>query len=98
MSEGPAPKRARARLARAEVLMHLHMTAERWSSELAGREPGALPFEEWPADEPFRVMARTYGLTAGDLSRICAGLAEQLHGQAERAGYAETWEETTRAR
>jgi hypothetical protein len=89
---GKVAKRQRLRLARAEVLMHLHMAAERWSSELVGRESGVLPFAEWPADDPWRVMARTYDLTAADLSRLCSEVADQMHARAGRAGYDETWD------
>ena len=87
---GPGSKFARKRLARAEMLMQLAMTADRWVSELAGTAPDVRPFEEWPNDEGFRVLARKYDLTKGDLVAIVRAVSVQAEQRAERAGYSET--------
>lgn len=70
--------------------MHLAFSADRWATALLGEEPGIRPFEEWPEDEPFRVMARKYDLTKEDLATIVQNLAIQAEERAERAGYGET--------
>lgn len=80
------PKAEREQAARAELLLQLSVAADRWASELRN-ECGGLPFEQWPEDDPLRVVARSYSLTREDLARLAATLAEQLERRAIRAGY-----------
>jgi hypothetical protein len=85
------PKRQRRRLARAELLMQLATTAERWSREVAGTEPGCRPIAEWGEADPMVTICRTYDLTAADVARVLTELAEQLENRALRGGYEEAW-------
>lgn len=89
------PKRERVRLARAELLVHLATTLERWRGDLLreGNQNGALPPDEWPADDPFVSLARTYGLSWKDLARICDGLGDDLERRAIRTGYDDHWDD-----
>lgn len=82
------PKAERKRAAHAELLLRLSMAAESWAKQLRGQD-NVLPFEEWPDDDPLRVLARSYSLTAEDLAGLADILADQLEGRAIRAGYGE---------
>lgn len=83
------PKRARARLAKAELLVMLAVKAEEWKQMLAGTAGGCLPPDQWPDDDPFIELCRTYQLTPADLSRLCNQLGEDLEHRAIRVGYDE---------
>lgn len=84
-------KKERVRLVRAEMLMHLAMTADRWADEVTDDDQGATrPFAEWPADDPLRKLCEAYNVTAADLGAVLRDLAEQLQRRADRSGYAET--------
>lgn len=87
------PKRDRVRLARSEILAFLGITCQRWDEELRGTEPGVLPFDQWPADEPMVVLCRTYKLTPADLAHICADLGDSLIYRATNCGYDERWDD-----
>lgn len=82
------PKAERRRAARAELLLQLARSADRWAKELRNQD-GGLPFEQWHEDEPLRQMARDYALTAEDLAKLADALAKQLEDRAIRAGYGE---------
>lgn len=82
------PKRARVRLAKAELLVMLAVKAEEWKQMLAGTA-GCLPPDQWPDDDPFIELCRTYQLTPADLSRLCNQLGEDLEHRAIRVGYDE---------
>lgn len=84
-------KRQRARLAKAELLMALAGTAERWHRELSG-DGGGLPPGEWPDDDPFIALCRTYRLAPPDLSRLCHEIGGELEARALHAGYDERLE------
>jgi hypothetical protein len=84
------PKAERKRLAKAELLLNAAVTVQRWADDLTGKNPTA-PMSEWGDDDPFVSLCRRYALTPADLAKIAEGLAEQLEGRAERAGYAEAW-------
>lgn len=83
------PKRARTRLARAELWLHLACTAERWAREVDSTESGIIPFADWPADDPFVSLCRTYELTPADLARACSSVAAQAESKALAGGYAD---------
>lgn len=85
----PTPKRARTRLAKAELWMYLAETAARWGREVADKD-GGKPFAEWPADDPMALLAKTYALTGADLERLCDQIADETENRALRAGYGET--------
>lgn len=80
-------KRDRKRAARAALIAELSMTAERWSSELAGKEKGVTPPEEWPDSDPFVRLALLHGLSFADVSKLCADLGAELEERALRNGY-----------
>jgi hypothetical protein len=82
-----APKRERRQLAKAELLVHLAMTAERWSNDLTGTDTVCRPVAEWGDDDPFVVLCRTYDLTPAELARICHGIGDEIEARAIRAGY-----------
>jgi len=90
MSSRSETKRARARLAKAELLAHLSMTADRWACEVDDTEPGTRPFAEWPETDPRVALCRTYRLTPTDLARLCREISAELEARAVRAGYDET--------
>lgn len=87
------PKRERRRLAKAELLVQLAVTAEHWSRSLAGTESGVRPVAEWPSDDPFVTLCRTYALTPAELSAICHQLGDEIEARAERAGYPDHYDE-----
>lgn len=92
--ESAAPrvrKSERLRLARAELLVQLAMSAGRWANELRGG-PGARPFEEWPHDDALKSLCRTYRIDRTDLAKAADDLADRLERQAIRAGYDERWD------
>lgn len=82
-------KAARRRAARAELLMQLARSADAWAKQLRNQDPHAIPFEQWPEDDPLRQMARDYALTAEDLAKLADTLGEQLEDRAVRACYGE---------
>lgn len=82
------PKRERVKAARAETWLHLAVTAQRWADDITGHD-GVKPFEEWPDDDPHRVMCRTYDLTPADLVRLLADVAQSCEDRALRLGYGE---------
>lgn len=88
-----AAKRDRMRLAKAELLMHLAVTALSWQRQCENAAPGALPFEDWPPSDPFVALARTYGLTRHDLARLLDRIGDELEGRALRGGYDDHWDE-----
>jgi hypothetical protein len=93
-----APKRERRRLARAELLLHLAVTVERWGKTLveAGTGEGAArnpSVEEWGRDDPLGALCRTYGLSPADLAQECHRLGDEMEKRALRAGYAEHWDQ-----
>lgn len=81
----------RRQLARSELWINLGVTADRWAREVAGTEPGTLPFDQWPADEALRDIATRYDLTPADLVRVLGELGEQCETAAVRAGYERAW-------
>jgi hypothetical protein len=83
----PEPKRRRVQLAKSELLLHLAMTAERWSRECESTQPGVIPFDQWPDDDPLVTLCRTYQLSPADMARACRQIAEETEGRAMRAGY-----------
>lgn len=87
------PKAERRRLAKAEVIMHLASTAQRWADDIEGGDARVAPFDQWPADDPHRALCRTYDLAPKDLVAILTKLADGLEDRAERAGYADHWDE-----
>lgn len=84
-------KRDRTRLARAELWLHLAMTAERWARYCEDAEPGVIPFAEYPADDPLVTLCRTYDLSPQDLARAARSVAQQAENRAIRGGYEEAW-------
>lgn len=97
------PIRERRRLAKAELLMAIAAKAEDWAAEVANalaprehRDDGykfLRPFEEWGDDDPLVSMATRYGLDPHELARLLSGIGDELERRAERAGYAETWQD-----
>lgn len=85
------PKRQRRRLARADLIVELSMTADRWACEVDSTEPKMRPFDEWPDDDPLRTLCRVYGLAPADLAGILRDLSADLEARAERCGYIESW-------
>lgn len=85
------PKRQRTRLAKAELLMDLAVTADRWAGEVAGTIDGVRPFSEWPDSDPRRQLCHRYGLTPADIVRICRALGAELENASMRRGYEEAW-------
>lgn len=67
------------------------MKCDQWRASLEERG-GGLPFDQWPADDPFRQLAHTYGLTPKDLARLLDRLGTSCEARAERSGYAEHWD------
>jgi hypothetical protein len=87
-------KRERTRLAKAEVWMQLATTAQRWSDEVANAPTArTIPFAKWPADDPRVELAARYGLSAADLAKLLASVADQVETKAMAAGYEETWDD-----
>jgi hypothetical protein len=82
-------KRARARLAKTELLLFLAGKAEEWKQMLDGTDKRCLPPQQWPADDPFITLCRTYQLTPLDLAKLCHSLGGDLERRALRAGYDE---------
>jgi hypothetical protein len=91
VSATQAPKRQRARLAKAELLLHLACTAERWRREVTDEEPGTLPFADWPPDDPLVELCRRYALAPADLARLLDQIGQEVESRALRAGYEEAW-------
>jgi hypothetical protein len=87
------PKRDRQRLARAELLLQLAVFADQQAKACRSERADLIPFEAWPDDDPLRVIARTYQLTGPDLAKLLDELAGQIEARAERAGYADHWDE-----
>lgn len=85
------PKADRVRLAQAELWLLLGVKCDQWRKSMTG-EDGGLPFEEWPADDPFRALAHTYGLDRADMSRLLDRVGGACEARAERAGYADHWD------
>lgn len=77
-------KSARKRLAKAELMMHLAVTANRWKSELQG---SGRPVSEWSADDPLVTLCRTYQLAPAELAEVCDKIGDELEGRALRGGY-----------
>lgn len=92
MTQTEASKRARMRLAKAELIAQLAMTTECWRSNLLHEKPDVLPPEDWAPDDPFVVLARTYDLPFADLAKLCNLLGDDLEARAIRAGYDEHWD------
>lgn len=84
-------KRERCQLAKAELLLQLAVTAQRWTDELRDKN-GGLPVAEWPADDPFITLCRTYRLDPADLGAVAEQIADELEQRAIRAGYDRGWE------
>lgn len=84
-------KRERVRLAKAELLMSLAVTAERWASEIEGTAEGVIPFAQWPDDDQRKTLCHTYGLSQADLVRITRGLAQEIENSSMRRGYEDVW-------
>lgn len=85
------PKRLRTRLAKAELLMDLAVTADRWAGEVAGTVEGTKPFSEWPDSDPRRQLCHRYALTPADIVRILRALGAELENASMRRGYDEAW-------
>lgn len=96
MTRAAAPKRTRKRLARATLLIHLAMTADRWARQISDQEPGVIPFADYPEDDPFVTLCRTYQLKPADLAEVCRFLGAKLERDAVTAGYEDTWDDDTR--
>lgn len=82
-------KRERTRLARAEILMQLAMTAQRWADEVADRSGTTRPVAEWPADDPMVRLMRTYDLSQYDLDRLLTAIAQQIENRSLASGFDE---------
>lgn len=83
------------RLARSELLVFLAVKTLHWQQMLDGTDQAkgkVLPVEEWPEDDPFRILCRTYDLKPTDLAKLLHGLGDDLERRAERIGYAEAWD------
>lgn len=95
-----APKAVRMRLVKAELTQMLANYCLSKQHDLDGTNAGpdaplerrVLPVWQWPDDDPFRVLMRTYDLTALDLAKIYDQLGELLESKAARGGYDETWD------
>jgi hypothetical protein len=85
-------KRARARLAKSELLVMLAVQAEQWHKMLLDQQPGILPFAKWPDDDPLRMLCRTYDLSPADLAKLADQIGAEIEHRAERAGYADHWD------
>jgi hypothetical protein len=85
-------------LAKAELWLHLAVTADRWARECESAEPGLIPFDQWPDSDPFVTLCRTYGLTPADLARVCRQIGEEAEGRALRGGYDEHYDEAPASR
>lgn len=83
-------KRARKRLAKAELIMALAIKTNQWARMIDGSD-GSRPFEEWPDDDPFKELTIRYGLAPADLAKLLDGLGDDLEWRAERAGFSEVW-------
>lgn len=81
------PKAERKRAARAELLLQLSLTADRWARQLRDQDPHLIPFAQWPDDDPLRQVVTSYSLTQEDVAKLADTLAGQLEYRAERAGY-----------
>lgn len=84
-------KRERTRLVKAELLMELAITAERWAKEVEGTDERVRPFAEWPDDDPRKQLCHTYQITPSDLARICRRLGDELENSSMRRGYEDVW-------
>jgi hypothetical protein len=86
------PKAYRMKLAKSEVILEIACWAQSHAND-AGDRPNARtrPFDEWPNDDPERVIARRYGLKGTDLAKIWDQLADEFERRALRTGYEEAW-------
>lgn len=80
-------KLERVRFAKAEIWMHLAVTAQQWADDIAGHGP-TRPFEEWGDDDPLVQIARRYDLTPADLARAITKVAGTTEATAMKLGYA----------
>lgn len=86
------PKPRRMKLAKSELLVLLAAKTLDWERSITNHPAsGTKPFEDWDNDDPFRDIARRYGLIGNDLGRILHQLGDELERRAERAGYGEAW-------
>lgn len=86
-------KKERVRLARAELLMLLAGKAGQWADWLLGRDgDGSWTMDDWPEDDTFRTLCRTYGLTKEDLARLLYEQELNDEDRASRAGFDEHWD------
>lgn len=82
-------KRRRSKLAKAELWMSLAVTAEGWADQIDGADPATKPLDEWPADDLFVTLCRTYKLSPADLARLCRQIGQEVENRALNAGYDE---------
>lgn len=93
MTNAATPKAERRRLAKAELLLALACTAQRWANEVTDQDGRCRPFAEWPPDDPLRTLCRTYDLRPADLGRVLTEIADEVERRAMRAGYDDHWDE-----
>lgn len=83
--------RRRKQLAKAEMLMSLALTVERWRREFIGAEPGSLPPDEWPSHDPMVKLATYYKLSWPEMAEVAIEIGEELERRALRCGYEDLW-------
>jgi hypothetical protein len=83
-------KRVRTRLARSELWIELACKTEQWAKDIEGTGL-TKPFDEWPHNDPFRVIAATYELSGADLVRLLRSLGAQCEAHAMHSGFEEAW-------
>lgn len=85
-------KTRRMQLAKSELWLAAAVWAQSHADSCADKPGcGTIPFEQYPADDPERQLARTYGLTGLDLAKAWEQLAAELEARAMRAGYDDAW-------
>jgi hypothetical protein len=83
---GPRKPQRRQHL-RAELLVQLAMTLDRWGRSVVDQEPGLAPFGQWPPDDPLRELVERHELAPAEAQQECSRLAARLERLAERSGY-----------
>lgn len=77
------------RAAKAELLMQLAASCDRWRSELLAEpieEGQPRPFDTWPDTDPLKKVVVDNDLTPEDVAKLCNTLGDQMEGRAIRAG------------
>lgn len=87
-----AGKRKRTRLARSELWMALAVHTQHWANRVRSDADGFLPFDQWPADDPFRKLCTIYDLTPEELAKHIEKIGGACETHAVNTGFGDDWQ------